>query len=67
MLIASFTDYQLPRAAEYPEFRPATREVPTALNPPGAKIVGEAGTVGELGAAMNAINDALAPLEANRA
>jgi aerobic carbon-monoxide dehydrogenase large subunit len=28
----------------------------------GAKGVGEAGTVGALGAAMNAINDALAPL-----
>ncbi|HEX4366593.1 MAG TPA: xanthine dehydrogenase family protein molybdopterin-binding subunit [Rhodopila sp.] len=62
MLTASFMDYQMPRAAEYPEFRLATREVPTAVNPLGAKGVGEAGTVGALGAAMNAINDALAPL-----
>jgi carbon-monoxide dehydrogenase large subunit len=62
MLTASFMDYQMPRADEYPEFRLATREVPTAVNPLGAKGVGEAGTVGALGAAMNAINNALAPL-----
>jgi aerobic carbon-monoxide dehydrogenase large subunit len=62
MLSASFMDYQMPRADEYPEFRLMTREVPTAVNPLGAKGVGEAGTVGALGAAMNAINDALAPL-----
>ncbi|MFO1023869.1 MAG: xanthine dehydrogenase family protein molybdopterin-binding subunit [Acetobacteraceae bacterium] len=62
LLTASFMDYQMPRAHEYPDFRLATREVPTAVNPLGAKGVGEAGTVGALGAAMNAINDALAPL-----
>ncbi len=62
MLTASFMDYQMPRADEYPDFRLATREVPTTVNPLGAKGVGEAGTVGALGAAMNAINDALAPL-----
>ncbi len=62
MLTASFMDYQMPRADDYPDFRLATREVPTAVNPLGAKGVGEAGTVGALGAAMNAINDALAPL-----
>jgi carbon-monoxide dehydrogenase large subunit len=64
MLTASFMDYQMPRANEYPDFRLATREVPTAVNPLGAKGVGEAGTVGALAAAMNAINDALAPLGA---
>src|SRR5580692_9988958 len=62
MLTASFMDYQMPRAHEYPEFQLATREVPTSVNPLGAKGVGEAGTVGALGASMNAINDALAPL-----
>jgi aerobic carbon-monoxide dehydrogenase large subunit len=45
MLSASFMDYQMPRADEYPEFRLMTREVPTAVNPLGAKGVGEAGTV----------------------
>jgi len=33
--------------------------VPTKLNPLGAKGAGEAGTVGALAAAMNAIVDAL--------
>jgi aerobic carbon-monoxide dehydrogenase large subunit len=62
LLTASFMDYQMPRAHEYPDFRIATREVLTKVNPIGAKGVGEAGTVGALGAAMNAINDALAVL-----
>ena len=62
MLTASFMDYQMPRAHEYPDFRLTTREVPTQVNPLGAKGVGEAGTVGAMGAAMNAINDALATL-----
>ncbi|MBN8906300.1 MAG: molybdopterin-dependent oxidoreductase, partial [Rhodospirillales bacterium] len=62
MLTASFMDYHMPRATELPDFRLATREVPTAANPLGAKGVGEAGTVGALAAAMNALNDALAPL-----
>ena len=62
MLTASFMDYQMPRADELPDFRLATREVPTKGNPIGAKGVGEAGTVGAMAAAMNAINDAMAPL-----
>ena len=62
MLTASFMDYQMPRASDLPDIRLATREVPTQVNPLGAKGVGEAGTVGALAAAMNAVNDALAPL-----
>ena len=62
MLTASFMDYQMPRADDLPNFQVATREVPTKVNPLGAKGVGEAGTVGALAAAMNAVNDALAPL-----
>jgi aerobic carbon-monoxide dehydrogenase large subunit len=62
MLTASFMDYQMPRADDLPNIRMATREVPTKANPLGAKGVGEAGTVGALAAAMNAVNDALAPL-----
>ena len=62
MLTASFMDYQMPRAHELPDFRLATREVPTKVNPLGAKGVGEAGTVGAMAAVMNAVNDALAPL-----
>jgi aerobic carbon-monoxide dehydrogenase large subunit len=62
MLTASFMDYQMPRAGDLPNFQMATREVPTKVNPLGAKGVGEAGTVGAMAAAMNAINDALAQL-----
>ena len=62
MLTASFMDYQMPRAADLPDIHMTTREVPTKVNPLGAKGVGEAGTVGAMAAAMNAVNDALAPL-----
>lgn len=62
MLTASFMDYIMPRADDLPEISMATREVPTKVNPLGAKGVGEAGTVGAMAAAMNAVNDALAPL-----
>jgi carbon-monoxide dehydrogenase large subunit len=62
MLTASFMDYQMPRAADLPDILMTTREVPTKVNPLGAKGVGEAGTVGAMAAAMNAVNDALAPL-----
>ncbi len=58
MLTASFMDYQMPRAADLPDIQMATREVPTKVNPLGAKGVGEAGTVGAMAAAMNAVNDA---------
>ncbi len=62
LLTGSFMDYQMPRAADFPDLVLATREVPTALNPLGVKGVGEAGTVGSLAAVMNAVCDALAPL-----
>jgi aerobic carbon-monoxide dehydrogenase large subunit len=45
-----------------PAFEVGAHEVPTAVNPLGAKGVGEAGTVGALPALLNAVNDALAPL-----
>jgi carbon-monoxide dehydrogenase large subunit len=62
LLTGSFMDYQMPRAGDLPSYVLAFREVLTKVNPLGAKGVGEAGTVGALAAAMNAINDALAPL-----
>ena len=61
LLTTSFMDYAMPRADDLCDFRVASNPVPTALNPLGAKGVGEAGTVGALAAAMNAIVDALAP------
>jgi carbon-monoxide dehydrogenase large subunit len=62
LLAGSFMDYAMPRADEMPLFDVDSHEVPTAVNPLGAKGVGEAGTVGALPSLMNAVNDALAPL-----
>jgi carbon-monoxide dehydrogenase large subunit len=62
LLSGSFMDYAMPRADDVPFFEVDSHEVPTAVNPLGAKGVGEAGTVGALPALVNAVNDALAPL-----
>jgi aerobic carbon-monoxide dehydrogenase large subunit len=62
LLSGSLMDYALPRADELPLFEVDSHEVPTRVNPLGAKGVGEAGTVGALPALLNAVNDALAPL-----
>jgi carbon-monoxide dehydrogenase large subunit len=62
LLAGSFMDYALPRADDVPFFEVDSHEVPTKVNPLGAKGVGEAGTVGALPALVNAVNDALAPL-----
>ena len=60
LLTASFMDYAMPRAADLCSFAVESAPVPTKLNPLGVKGAGEAGTVGALPAAMNAILDALA-------
>jgi len=62
LLAGSFMDYAMPRADDVPSFEVDHHEVPTQVNPLGAKGVGEAGTVGALPALLNAVNDALAPL-----
>jgi aerobic carbon-monoxide dehydrogenase large subunit len=62
LMAGSFMDYAMPRADDLPLFEVDSHEVPTQMNPLGAKGVGEAGTVGALPALVNAVNDALAPL-----
>jgi aerobic carbon-monoxide dehydrogenase large subunit len=62
LVAGSFMDYAMPRADDMPLFEVESHEVPTQVNPLGAKGVGEAGTVGALPALINAVNDALAPL-----
>ena len=62
LISGSFMDYQMPRADDIPSVTLETRAVPTAVNPLGAKGVGEAGTVGSLVATINAVCDALSPL-----
>jgi carbon-monoxide dehydrogenase large subunit len=59
LLTASFMDYAMPRAGDLCNFQVGHNPVPTKLNPLGAKGVGEAGNVGALAAAMNAIVDAI--------
>jgi carbon-monoxide dehydrogenase large subunit len=59
LLTGSFMDYAMPRASDLCGFAVGHNAVPTRLNPLGAKGAGEAGTVGALAAAMNAIVDAI--------
>ncbi len=62
LLAGSFMDYTMPRADDLPSFEMGINEVPTPTNPMGIKGAGEAGCVGAMPAAMNAIVDALSPL-----
>jgi carbon-monoxide dehydrogenase large subunit len=60
LVTGSYTDYQLPRAADVPPvFTFESRPQPTSNNPLGAKGCGEAGCAGSLPAVMNAVVDAL--------
>jgi carbon-monoxide dehydrogenase large subunit len=61
LLSGSFMDYAMPRAFDLCNITVASRPVPTAANPLGAKGAGEAGAVGALPAVMNAIENALRP------
>src|SRR3954465_4125700 len=64
LLNGSMADYLVPMAGEMPDIVCAHVETPTLQSELGAKGVGEAGTAGAPGAVMNAINDALRPLNA---
>ena len=59
LLTGSFMDYPLPRAQDLPSIRFLHEPVPSPANPLGVKGCGEAGTVGALPAAVNAVLDAL--------
>jgi carbon-monoxide dehydrogenase large subunit len=59
LLTGSFMDYAMPRAGLVSNLKLVEHPVPTALNPLGAKGVGEAGVTGSLPALMNAVMDAL--------
>jgi carbon-monoxide dehydrogenase large subunit len=64
LLNGNMADYLVPMSGEMPDIVCAHLETPTKQSQLGAKGVGEAGTAGAPGAVMNAINDALAPLNA---
>ena len=64
MTNGNMADYLVPMAAEMPDIVVAHVETPTRSSMLGAKGAGEAGTAGAPGAVVNAINDALRPLNA---
>ena len=61
-LTATFIDYAIPSAAEFPMFERVEMETPTPINPLGAKGIGESGTIGSTPAVQNAVIDALGHL-----
>jgi len=64
LLNGNMADYLVPMSGEMPDIIIGHVETPTKTSELGAKGAGEAGTAGAPGAVMNAINDALAPLNA---
>jgi len=65
MLNATMADYLVPMASEMPDIHVKHIETPTKTSELGAKGAGEAGTGGSPAAVMNAVNDALRPLDAS--
>jgi carbon-monoxide dehydrogenase large subunit len=59
IVTASFMDYAMPRAHDFPPMKVEANPVPTKTNPLGTKGAGEAGCVGGLPAVINAVVDAL--------
>lgn len=59
---ASLADYLIPMASEMPQIHVGHVTTPERETSLGAKGVGEAGTVGAIGAIWCAVNDALRPL-----
>ncbi|MBV9956126.1 MAG: molybdopterin-dependent oxidoreductase, partial [Pseudolabrys sp.] len=64
LLNGNMADYLVPMAAEMPDIEVGHVVTPTADSELGAKGAGEAGTAGAPACIMNAINDALRPLNA---
>lgn len=60
----SLADYLVPMACEMPDIAVGHIETPTADTVLGAKGCGEAGTAAASAAALNAVNDAMAPFGA---
>jgi len=65
LLNATMADYLVPMAADMPDIHIAHVETPTSTSNLGAKGAGEAGTGGAPAALLNAVNDALRPLDAS--
>ena len=59
----SLADYLLATAVEIPPIEVRSLNTPNRRTPTGSKGMSEGGVMGAIGAAMNAINDALVPFE----
>ena len=59
LITGGFTDYTMPRASHFPNFKLGEHSVPTTSNPLGVKGGGEGGTVGAASTVINAVVDAL--------
>jgi aerobic carbon-monoxide dehydrogenase large subunit len=62
LLSGSFMDYALPRADDLPSLEVIFAQLPTMVNPLGAKGAGQAGCIAAPQTITNAILDALAPI-----
>lgn len=62
LLSATFMDYAIPRADNFPFFKTAFSEVPAPTNRLGVRSGGEGGTTPALAVVINAIVNACAPL-----
>lgn len=58
-LAATLMDYAIARAADLPAFDVLHHDTPSPSTPAGIKGMAEGGTMGGIGALMNAVNDAL--------
>jgi len=59
LITASYMDYTMPRADNFPEIKLGFTSTPATSNPLGAKGCGEAGTIAAPAAVMNAVIDAI--------
>ncbi|MBN9406561.1 MAG: xanthine dehydrogenase family protein molybdopterin-binding subunit [Burkholderiales bacterium] len=62
LLTGSYTDYTMPRADDFPQFKLGHVCTPCTHNPIGSKGCGEAGAIGSPPAVINAVLDALSAL-----
>ena len=59
LVTASFMDYRMPRAEDFPQYKVGMTNTPCPSNPLGIKGCGEAGAIASPPAVINAITDAL--------
>ena len=59
LITASYMDYTMPRADNFPEFKLGFTTTPATSNPLGSKGCGEAGAIAAPPAVMNAVIDAI--------